>query len=121
MCEEAAPRAAGGRPSGRGILNPRPGTDAAPRGAAVDRAPAPASIPSVSLDDDATLASDDDPGSTSALSQAYIDYLVQEEFAHRHDTLAQRNAALGRMRVVNGAATAPVSVREGVALHRYMA
>lgn len=98
-----------------------PAPQAAPRGAAVDRAPAPASIPSVSLDDDATLASDDDPGSTSALSQAYIDYLVQEEFAHRHDTLAQRNAALGRMRVVNGAATAPVSVREGVALHRYMA
>lgn len=79
-----------------------------------------AAVPSVSADDDATLSSDD-PGATSSLSPAYIDYLVQEEFSHRHDTIAQRNAALGHMHVVNGAATAPVSVREGVALHRYMA
>lgn len=43
---------------------------------------------------------------------AYIDHMVQDEFAHRHDTPAMRNAALGRMQVINGAAVSPVSVRE---------
>ncbi len=63
----------------------------------------------------------DDVYATSPLSPAYIDHMVRDEFEHRHDTPAQRNAALGRIRIVNGAACAPVSVREGVAMKRYMA
>ena len=50
--------------------------------------------------------------SDSPVSSAYIDHMVQDEFEHRHDSPAQRNAALGRMQVINGAAVAPVSVRE---------
>lgn len=52
-----------------------------------------------------------DPFSTSSdMSAAYINYMVQDEFEHRHDTIAQRNAALGRMHIVNGAAQAPRSL-----------
>ncbi len=47
----------------------------------------------------------------------YIDYIVQDEFDHRHDSLAQRNAALGRIQVVDGAAS-PISVRESMRRHR---
>ena len=50
--------------------------------------------------------------SDAPVSSAYIDHMVQDEFEHRHDSPAQRNAALGRMQVINGAAVAPVSVRE---------
>ena len=50
--------------------------------------------------------------SEAPVSSAYIDHMVQDEFEHRHDSPAQRNAALGRMQVINGAAVAPVSVRE---------
>ncbi len=50
--------------------------------------------------------------SDTPVSSAYIDHMVQDEFEHRHDSPAQRNAALGRMQVINGAAVAPVSVRE---------
>ena len=56
-----------------------------------------------------------------SLSSEYISYLVQEEFEHRHETTAQRNAALGRMRIVNGAAQAPVSVKDSVNYRRHMA
>ncbi len=35
-------------------------------------------------------------GTVSGVSAAYINYMVQDEFEHRHDTMAQRNAALGR-------------------------
>jgi hypothetical protein len=42
---------------------------------------------------------------TTMLSPAYIDYMVREEFEHRHDTTAQRNVALGRMRLVQGGAS----------------
>ena len=47
-------------------------------------------------------------GTVSGVSAAYINYMVQDEFEHRHDTMAQRNAALGRLHIVNGAAHAPV-------------
>lgn len=47
-----------------------------------------------------------------AVCGAYIDHMVQDEFEHRHDSPAQRNAALGRMQVIDGAAVAPVSVRD---------
>lgn len=50
----------------------------------------------------------DDYGVSSGISAAYINYMVQDEFEHRHDTPAQRNAALGRLHIVNGAAHAPV-------------
>lgn len=50
--------------------------------------------------------------SDAPVSSAYIDHMVRDEFEHRHDSPAQRNAALGRMQVINGAAVAPVSVRE---------
>ena len=50
----------------------------------------------------------DDYGVSSGISSAYINYMVQDEFEHRHDTPAQRNAALGRLHIVNGAAHAPV-------------
>ncbi len=50
----------------------------------------------------------DSYGVSSGISAAYINYMVQDEFEHRHDTTAQRNAALGRLHIVNGAAHAPV-------------
>ena len=56
--------------------------------------------------------------SQSGVSGSYIDYMVQDEFEHRHDSLAQRNAALGRMQVINGSATSPVSVRDSIKRHR---
>ncbi len=52
------------------------------------------------------------------LSEAYIDHMVQDEFDHRHDSPAQRNAALGRMQVINGSAVSPVSVRESMRRNR---
>lgn len=56
-------------------------------------------------------------GEETDASDAYIDYIVQDEFDHRHDSLSQRNAALGRIQVVNGSAC-PVPVRESVRRHR---
>ncbi len=50
-------------------------------------------------------------------TDAYIDYIVQDEFDHRHDSLSQRNAALGRIQVVNGAAS-PIPLRESMRRHR---
>lgn len=73
-------------------------------------------IPAVELEGDFS-----DPYSTEAgYSAAYINYMVQDEFEHRHDTPAQRNAALGRMRIVNGAACAPVPLSETLR-HRHPA
>lgn len=73
-------------------------------------------IPAVELEGDFS-----DPYSTDAgYSAAYINYMVQDEFEHRHDTPAQRNAALGRMRIVNGAACAPVPLSETLR-HRHPA
>ena len=57
---------------------------------------------------------------TAPLSAAYIDYLVRDEMEHRHDTIAQRNAATGAYRVISGA-QGVVSVRDGIALRRYLA
>ncbi len=56
-------------------------------------------------------------GEPIASGDAYIDYIVRDEFDHRHDSLSQRNAALGRMKVVSGSAC-PISVRESVRRHR---
>lgn len=39
---------------------------------------------------------------TSPLSPAYIDYLVKDEFEHRHDSPAQRAAATGQFQVIEG-------------------
>ena len=44
----------------------------------------------------------DDVYRTDTLSPEYINYLVDDEFAHRHDSPAQRAAAAGRMHVVMG-------------------
>ena len=44
----------------------------------------------------------DDVYRTDTLSPEYISYLVDDEFAHRHDSPAQRAAAAGRMHVVMG-------------------
>lgn len=52
------------------------------------------------------------------LSAVYINHLVQDEFDHRHDSPTQRNAALGRMQVINGSAVAPVSVRDSMRRNR---
>ncbi len=79
------------------------------------------SVPSVGPEESLGRSGSGDAYATSPLSPAYIEHMVRDEFAHRHDTPAQRNAALGRIRIVNGAACAPVSVREGVAMKRYMA
>ena len=74
------------------------------------------SIPAVEIEGDFS-----DPYNTeTGYSAAYINYMVQDEFEHRHDTPAQRNAALGRMRIVNGAACAPVPLSESVR-HRHPA
>ncbi len=54
-------------------------------------------------------------------SPAYINYMVQDEFEHRHDTIAQRNAALGQMHIVNGAACAPIPATETAKQRRHMA
>lgn len=75
-----------------------------------------AAIPAVEIEGDFS-----DPYSTeTGYSAAYINYMVQDEFEHRHDTPAQRNAALGRMRIVNGAACAPVPLSESLR-HRHPA
>ena len=57
-------------------------------------------------------------GCAEPLSTAYIDHMVQDEFDHRHDSPAQRNAALGRMQVINGSAVSPVSVRDSMRRNR---
>lgn len=55
---------------------------------------------------------------TSPLSPAYIDYLVQDEFEHRHESAAQRAAATGQFHIINGMASAPQPLRRGA---RHMA
>lgn len=42
---------------------------------------------------------------TSASSPAYIDYLVRDEFTHRHDSPARRAAATGQFHVIDGTAS----------------
>ena len=43
--------------------------------------------------------------SEATLSPAYIDYLVRDEFAHRHDSPSQRAAATGQFHVIDGLAS----------------
>lgn len=59
----------------------------------------------------------EEASTTSTLSPEYINYLVQDEFEHRHDSIAQRNAARSHLHIVNGAASAPVPLEFSV--HRY--
>jgi hypothetical protein len=66
---------------------------------------AASNLPSIDIEGLASAASHADPCMTTMLSPAYIDYMVREEFEHRHDTTAQRNVALGRMRLVQGGAS----------------
>ncbi len=40
-------------------------------------------------------------------SPAFIDYLVHDEFAHRHESASQRAAATGRLQVIDG--TGPIA------------
>ena len=54
----------------------------------------------------------------SPLSPAYIDYLVKDEFEHRHDSPAQRAAATGQFHVINGTAVKPKPVHRAA---RHMA
>lgn len=71
-----------------------------------------------SLDDSGII---DHSFSPSSLTSDYIDFMVQDEFEHRHETAAQRNAAIGALHVVNGSASSPVPLDAGLSHLRHRA
>ena len=70
-------------------------------------------MPAYAVDDTNTSMQEVHEGIVDDYSADYIERLVRDEFDHRHDTTAQRNAALGQMRVVEGSVARPVPLDAG--------
>ena len=70
-------------------------------------------IAAVPVDDTTTDFNSIQPDTQNITSSDYIERLVQDEFEHRHETPAQRNATLGQMKVIDTGVMRPVPLDAG--------